>query len=153
MPETELTGEKIVIEAFQTSGDATILLGYTSGDVNVEISQDVIEAEVHDSPRKLRKAGKVATDVTFGGVVTTTLPALAMLNLATGTNPQTIKPSGPALNKVVVKIYANADDASPDATLTLNNCIPMLEGITIPGGTDVARFNLRLLVNGDMTWG
>lgn len=149
MPEIELTGEKIEIHAFQTAGDVDTLLGYTSGDVNVEATVDILEAEVHDKRRKLRKPGKEAVDLTFGGVITSTIPALAKLNLATGTPTQTIVFSGVELVKVVVKVFERKEDVNPKHVLTLNAVIPILEGFSYHSG-DFATFQLRGIINGDV---
>lgn len=153
MPEVELTGEKISIEVFQTSGDATVALAHTEGTVALEPSVDVLEAEVHDKMRKLRKPGKESVDLTFGALVTTTMPYLAMMGLATGSAPQTLQfaTRGDALFKVVVRVYKAAADASPDQTLTCLTCFAILEGIEWPGGSDFARCRLRFIVNGDVT--
>lgn len=150
MPEVQATGEKIEIHAYQTSGDVDTLLGYTSGTVALEPTTDIIEAEVHDKKRKLRKTGKESVDVTFGGIITTTMPALAKANLATGTAPQTIKFSGDELTKLVIKIFTKESDSVPDQTWTLLNVIPILEGLVFEPGTDFARFNLRGIINGDV---
>lgn len=153
MPESTWSGEKIEIHAYQDPSDVTTLLGYTSGDVSLEPTTDIIEAEVHSAKRKLRKTGKETVDVVFSGLVTTTIPALAMLGLSTGSAPQTLKFSGDELTKILVKVFLKEGDSTPDATLTLNGVIPLLEGLTISPGGDFARFNLRGIVNGAVTLG
>lgn len=149
MPEEYLSGEKIEVHAYQNGGDITTLLASTHGDVIYEPSVDIVEGEVHSSQTKLRKAGKHTVDVTFSHHLTSTMPQLAMMNLASGTNPQTIKPSSSAnLTKVVVKVWKAAGDATPDAILTLNDVTVILEGFRLAGGGDFSNVDIRLLVHG-----
>lgn len=150
MPEVELTGEKIAIEVHQTNGDVTIAIASTEGTVALEPSVDILEAEVHDKQRKLRKPGKHTVDLTFSNLVTTTMPYLAMMGLATGSAPQVLGFSSAELYKVVVKVYKLASDASPDQTLTCFTCYAILEGIEYPGGSDFARARFRFIVNGNV---